>query len=165
MKAIGTDSTGSWTAILIGFPLGIIFSWTVLYISLFPMVDIGLLIIGGRLFWHPIIWAGIIPIVFMFLLWKAGDKIKMHLQRGYAVLKTSFLFTLYINSWLFALILALLIIGRLFFSPTQEPISSFSIITLTTIAITFFTYLISTVITALTIGLLVVTITKNKIYR
>ncbi len=157
MKAIGTDSTGSWTAILIGFPLGIIFSWTVLYISLFPMVDIGLLIIGGRLFWHPIIWAGIIPIVFMFLLWKAGDKIKMHLQRGYAVLKTSFLFTLYI--------LALLIIGRLFFSPTQEPISSFSIITLTTIAITFFTYLISTVITALTIGLLVVTITKNKIYR
>lgn len=74
MTKINLDKIGSQTALFIGLPLGTIFSLGVLVISLFPMFDLGLAIIGGKLFWHPIIWAGLIPATFIFLLWAAGKK-------------------------------------------------------------------------------------------
>lgn len=163
MKTVNLDRIGSRIALLVGLPFGTIFSLTVLIVSLFPMVDFGLAFIGGGLFWHPIIWAGLIPASFIFLLWTAGNKIKKHLDKKYSIVRTSFLFTLFVTSWLFGLILLIFIIGGLFFSPFQP--SGFSNISLTAIGLTVFTYVISTVLTTLTIGLLIVKITKNKIYR
>ena len=163
MTTVNLDKIGSRTALFVGLPFGTIFSLTVLFISLFPMLDFGLAFIGGGLFWYPIIWAGLIPATFIFLLWTAGKKIKKHLDKKYSIIQTSFLFTLFVNSWLFGLILLIFIIGGLFFNPLQT--SGFSNISLTAIGLTVFTYIISTVLTALTIGLLIVAITKNKIYR
>jgi hypothetical protein len=84
------------------------------------LLDIVIAIIGGRLFWHPIIWAGVIPITFMILLWIAGGKIKKHLDKNYSVLMTSFLFTFFVNTWLFGLFLVIFIVGGLFFNPLQS---------------------------------------------
>lgn len=155
------DKIGSWTSVLIGLPFGFIFSFSVLYLSLFPFIDMGVFLIGGSLFWHPLIWAGVLPVSFVFLLWTAGKKINKHLEKKYSIIWTSFLFTLFVNSWLFGLILLIFIIGRFFFSPML--FSETSNIPVTAIFLTFFTYLFSTAFTSLTIGLLIVSITKNRI--
>src|SRR5690606_19830238 len=105
MATINLDKIGSRTALLIGLPIGITFSLTVLFISLFPMLGLGLAFIGDGLFWHPLVWAVLIPTAFIFLLWTAGKKIKTHLNKNYSLIKTSFLFTLFVNTWLFGLIL------------------------------------------------------------
>lgn len=161
MTTVNLDRIGSRTALFVGLPFGTIFSLMVLFISLFPMFDLGLAVIDGRLFWHPIIWGGLIPATFIFLLWTGGGKIKKHLDKKHSIIRTSFLFTLFVNSWLFALILMIFIIGGLFFPLYKE---GFSGISLTAIGFTISLYLVSTVFTALTIVLLIVTITKNKIY-
>jgi len=163
MKTTNLDKIGAHTALFVGLPFGIIFSAMVLVISLFPMLDFGLVLIGGRIFWHPIIWAGIIPIVFIFLLWTAGKKIKTHLDKKYSIIKTSFLFTLFVNNRLFGLILLIFIIGGLFYSPLHTAKSTN--INFIAIGLAIFTYIISTILTTFTIGLLIVTITKNKIFR
>ena len=163
MTTVNLDKIGSRTALLVGLPIGTIFSLTVLAMSLFPMLDFGLAIIGGGLFWFPLVWAGLIPSTFIVLLWSAGKKIKVHLDKNYSLIKTSFLFTLFVNSWLFGLILLIFIIGGLFFSPIQTV--AFSNISIVAIGLTIFSYVIATALTTLTIGLLIVTITKNKIYR
>lgn len=160
---VNLDKIGARTALFVGLPFGTVFSLTVFVFSLFPMLDFGLAFIGGGLFGNPIIWAGLIPVTFIFLLWTAGNKIKTHLDKKYSVIQTSFLFTLFVNSWLFSVILIIFSVGGLFFSPLHT--SGISNISLTAIGLTIFTYIISTVLTALTIGLLIVTITKNKIYR
>lgn len=162
MTTDNLEKIGSKTALCIGLPFGTIFSLSVLFISLFPILNFGLVLVGGKLFWHPLIWAGLIPATFIFLLWTAGKKIKNHLDKKYSIIKTSFLFTIFVNSWLFGLILLIFIIGGFFFSPQTSGIANIS---LTAIGLTVFTYIVSTVLTALTIGLLIVTITKNKIYR
>ncbi|MBP6182968.1 hypothetical protein [Flavobacterium sp.] len=163
MMTVNLDKIGARTALFVGLPFGTVFSLTVFVFSLFPMLDFGLAFIGGGLFWNPIIWAGLIPVTFIFLLWTAGNKIKTHLDKKYSVIQTSFLFTLFVNSWLFGVILIIFSVSGLFFSPLHT--SGISNISLTAIGLTIFTYIISTVLTALTIGLLIVTITKNKIYR
>lgn len=157
------DKIGSKISLLVGLPIGTIFSLTVLVISLFPMLDFGLATIGGGLFWFPIIWAGLIPITFIFLLWTAGKKIKGHLDKNYSIIKASFLFTLFVNSWLFGLILLIFIIGGLFFNPSKT--FSLSNISVLAVVLTILTFITATVLTSVTIGLLIVTITKNKIYR
>ncbi len=163
MTKVNSEKIGACTALLIGLPCGIFFSLAILYISLFPMLDLGLAVIGGRLFWHPVIWAGLIPATFILLLWKAGKKIRTHLDKKYSLLQTSFQFTLFVNSWLFGLIVLIFMISGLFFSLNK--ISLFSHINLIAIGLTASAYIISTAFTTLTIGLLIVKITKNKIYR
>jgi hypothetical protein len=155
------EKIGSRTALLIGLPIGMIFSFAVLFISLFPMFDFGLALIGGKLFWHPIIWGGLIPLSFTFLLWIAGKKIKGHLSRNYSTLKISFLFTLYVNSRLFGLLLLIFIVGDLFFNIIQP--LSLSNINLVAIGLTILTFIAATAFTTVTIGLLIVIITKRKI--
>lgn len=162
MTSTREDRIGSRTALLIGLPIGLMFSFTILVISLFPMVDIGLAAIGGRLFWHPIIWAGLIPIIFTFLLWKAGQRINVHLDKNYSVIKISFLFTLFINSRLFTLILLIFLIGGLF----SNVVGTFSLFSFgVALGLTIFTFITATVFTTFTVGMLIVTIAKRKIYR
>jgi hypothetical protein len=152
---------GSWTALLIGLPVGIIFSITVLYVSMFPPLDYALALIGGKLFWHPIIWGGLIPLSFAFLLWTGGKKIKTHFDKNYSTLKSSFIFTLHVNSRLFGLLLLIFVIGGLFFNIIQD--GSFSDISFVAVGLTIFTFIAATVFTTVTIGLLIVTVTKNRI--
>ncbi len=163
MKAVNLDRIGSKVALYIGFPLGVFFSLIVLFLSLFPILDFGLVFIGGELFWNPIIWAGVIPVTFIFLLWTAGGRIKVHLDRKDSIVWTSFLFTLFVNTWLFGLILLIFVIGGFFYSPIHT--SNIITVSLISLGVTLLTYIISTVMTSMTIGLLIVTITRNKIYR
>lgn len=161
MQTQNFDRIGSRIALFIGLPFGTIFSLTVLLISLFPPIDIALAFHGGAIFWHPIIWAGLIPVTFIFLLWKAGGKIKVNLDKKHSILKTSFFFTLFINSWLFALIILIFIIGGTFFSPSQA--TNLLNMRMTMIYITIFSYIISTVFTTFTIGYLIISITQKKL--
>ncbi len=155
------DNIGSWTALVIGLPIGLLFAFAVLYTSLFPMLDFGLAVIGGKLFWHPIIWGGIFPICFGLLLWIAGKRIKGQLDKNISTLKTSYLFTFFVNSWLFGLILTIFIIGGFFFNITEK--SSFFNISFFAIGLTILAFFISTALTTVTIGMLIVTITRNII--
>jgi hypothetical protein len=153
------EKIGSRTALLIGLPIGITFSFLVLFISLFAPLDIGIGFIGGRLFWHPIIWAAIIPFTFGLLLWKAGQRIKRHLDKDYSILKTSFYFTLFVNTYFFGLILLIFIIGGLLFNAVSNfSFSTFGI----AFGLTTSIYVGATVFTTFTIGLLIVYITKKR---
>ncbi len=156
------DTVGSWIAIFVGLPLGIAFCFLVLYISLFPPLDVGLSLIGGGLFWFPIVWAGLIPLTYTFLLWTAGKRIKKHLNKNYSALKTSFLFTTFVNAYLFGLFFGIFIISVLFINPLQT--SSYYNFVIAPIVIILI-FLLATIFITFTIGLLIVSITKNKIYR
>jgi len=159
MKTKNNSQIGAQIALLIGLPIGAIFSLAILLISLVPMFDLGLVIVGGRFFWHPLVWAGLIPATFIFSLWSAGKKIETRLDKNYSLIKTSFLFTLFVNTPLFAIILMTFLAGGIIpISQIDSPTISFA-----AIGLTVFTYLISVPFTTLTIGLLIVTITKNKI--
>jgi hypothetical protein len=162
MTEVNLDKIGSRTALFVGLPIGTIFSSMVLILSLFPVFDFGFVLIGGKLFWHPLIWAGIIPLTFVFLLWKAGGKIKKHLDEKHSILSTSLKFTIFVNSWLFGLIFLNFIVGGLFFSFLQPNSSVY--LNLIAFALTILIYLVSTILTTVTIGLLIVIITKKRIY-
>jgi hypothetical protein len=155
------NRVGSWTALIVGFPIGMAFSFGVLYLSLHSMLDLGLTLIGGKLFWHPMIWAGVIPLTFALLLWKAGDRIKIHFEQGYSEIKTSFLFSFFVNMRLFVLLLLIFIGGGLFFN--TNPSITFALSA--SIGLTLLTLIVATIFTTFTIGFLIVTITKNKIFR
>ena len=156
------DKIGSWTAILIGTPIGLIFSFFAFLLSLLPPFDMILFTTGGGLMWHPIVFALIIPLTFMTLLWFSGKKIKSYLDKDYSLIKASFIFTININKWLFGLILTLFIISGLFFTrPTIDKYTSVWV----GVVFSIVTFLLSTLITTFTVGLLIVNITKNKIYR
>jgi len=153
------QNTGSWIALLIGLPFGVVFSYAILYISLFPMIDMFLAIIGGVVFWYPVVWAGIIPVVFMLVLWLAGRKIHRRLDNNYSTLWTSFRFTLFVNTWMFGLLMVFFVIGNVFFSVISNTKFGIGI----GVAITLFMFGIATVFTTFTIGLLIVVVTKNRI--
>ena len=159
MTTTKLNRIGSWTALLIGLPCGLTFSFIVLYISLFPMLDFGLVMIGGKFFWHPAVLFGFV-LTFLLLLWIGGQRIKKYLEKDFSTLKTSFQFTIFVNTRLFSLLLIIFLIGKLV---TQNPITE----ALTTFGIAFglvlLTFSVSTAFTTFTIGLLIVTITKNKI--
>jgi hypothetical protein len=155
------NKIGPRTAVIIGFPLGMGFGLGLLYLSLFPGLDFGIFVSGAGLFWHPLIWAGIIPASFIFLLWKAGKKIKLHLDRDFPLLKTSFLFTFYINNRLFSLLLLLYFISQLYTG--LMPSEYLGKVNWMVLKILFWLYVIFTVLTSLTIGLLIVYITKSRI--
>ena len=62
------EKIGSRYALLIGLPVGLTFSILVLIASLFPPFNFLVFTSGLQGFWHPLIWAVIIPVSFIFLL-------------------------------------------------------------------------------------------------
>lgn len=84
------ENIGGISALIIGLPIGFIFSAFTLYISLFPMFDFGIAFLGGKLFWSPIIWGGIIPLTYILLLWRAGKKFIPILIKDIACLNVVF---------------------------------------------------------------------------
>ena len=159
MRTANLDRVGPWTSVLIGLPCGLLFTFFIVIISLFPPIDLGLATIGGGLIWHPITWI-VVMLTFLFLLWTAGKKIKKHLDRQYSIVKTSFLFTLFINCWLFGLFIPIFIIGGLIFYQSFN-LWAFGI----ALGLTVFAFIVATVFTTFTIGLVVIAITKNKINK
>ncbi len=150
------ENIGGISALIIGLPIGFIFSAFTLYISLFPMFDFGIAFLGGKLFWSPIIWGGIIPLTYILLLWRAGKKIHSNINKGYSVFKCSFLFTLFVNVRLLILVKLIFIIGGVLnnFEGKLELIGISLILTAL-----FFT--IATLFTTLTIGLGIIKLTKK----
>ena len=153
------DKIGSWTAILIGTPIGLIFSFFAFLLSLFPPFDLILFATGGGLLWHPFVFALLIPITFMLLLWFYGKDIVLKINKNYSLKKTSFIFTLNVNKWLFSIILILFIISGLTIdNPTIDRFTSVCV----GVIFTLLTFSISTFVTTYTIGLLIVKETKKK---
>jgi hypothetical protein len=144
---------GVKNALLIGLPIGLIFSYLVLYLSLFPPFNVGLFFLGGKIFWQPIVWGGLIPLVFAVSLWAAGRRIEGYFSENSSLLRASFLFTFFINIRLFALISILFIANNLFLEP--DAIAPFyGIIIGIGSALLFF--MAATIWTTLSIGLLIV---------
>lgn len=108
-----SNKIGSRISLLICLPPGLVFSFCVFMISLFPPFDIALMFGGGGLFWFP--GSIIIPLTFVYLLWKGGRKIVKSLNRNRSILRTSFSFSLYVNSNLFLIIAIIWAISAIFF--------------------------------------------------
>lgn len=160
-----SNNVGSKVALIFGIPIGLTFSIFVLVVSLFPPIDIALAFTGGGLFWFPVVNCLIIPATFVYLLWKSGKRIHKHLDLNYSALKTSFLFTLYINLRLFLLLFLIFLFGGVFFTPEPKIISSQFLTAAIGFGLTATTFIIATLFTTFTIGLLIVTITKKRISK
>jgi len=157
------EKIGARAALKIGLPIGLIFSMAVLYLSLFSMVNLGVYIIGGKLFWHPIVWALIVPLMFFGLLWTGGKKLKGYVENRFSSLKSSFHFTLYVNIRLFLIIALIFIVGGFLTSFQNDGnISSLKIIGMG-LSATLLTFLIATIFTTFTIGFAIVRLAEKKI--
>ena len=152
---------GSKVALMIGLPIGTLFSLGVLVLSLFPMLDLFIYGGGGGVFWHPLVWGLIIPVTFTYLLWKAGGNIERYFSKKYSTLKASFLFTLFVNSWLFLLISLVFLVGLLYYGIGEH--QSFLDVFVEGFGIIICCYLIMTLLTTISVGLVIVAITEKKL--
>ncbi|RAR47776.1 hypothetical protein [Flavobacterium lacus] len=155
------EKIGSRYALLIGLPVGLTFSILVLIASLFPPFNFLIFTSGLQGFWHPLIWGGIIPFSFIFLLWYEGKKISNYLITK-NILLSSFLFTIKLNFKLF-LILFLIFVFSLFlfgFSVVLESQIKSLLIGTITILITF---IFATIVTTFSKSLIIVKLTQNKL--
>lgn len=155
-----SDKIGSRTTLLICLPIGLIFSFLVLIVSLFPPFDIVLALGGGGFFWFP--GSILIPLTFIYLLWSGGQKIARNIILDKSVLKTSFLFSLYVNSIPFILIAIIWLIGALFFSIDLKEYTK-STFLLIGLGSTILTFIIASPFTTFTIGLLTVYAIKKRL--
>lgn len=155
------EKTGSKYALLIGLPIGLTFSALVLFASLFPPLNFAIFMTNLNGFWHPLVWAGIIPISYMYLLWHEGGKISNYLQTK-SIFVTSFIFTLKLNLKLFAIILLIGLFSVLFFGVSTVLESQLLTLLFVTIAI-ILTFIFATLLTTFSISLIIVKLTQNKI--
>jgi hypothetical protein len=147
MMARNIDNSGSWVAILVGLPIGLLFSIVVLVFSLFPPIDFVLIFIGGGVFWKPFVCFVAIPLSFAYLLWQAGKRIKPNFDKGYSLLKVSFVFTFYM----------------IFFTPTLSAKIFHSIpIVGIAVALVMSSFILATAITTFTLGVFIAAITKYR---
>ena len=156
------NKIGSQTTLLICLPIGLVFSFLVLTISLFPPFDIALALVGGGLFWSP--GSIIIPLTFAYLLWIGGRKIVNNLRQDKSVLGTSFFFSLYVNSFLFLTIAVFWVISGLFYTINLKEYSKPTFLFIG-LGLTIVTYIVATITTTFTIGLLTVYIIKKRLNR
>ena len=155
------EKTGSKYALLIGLPIGLTFSALVLITSLFPPFNFVLFATNLQGFWHPWVWAGIIPIRYMYLLWNEGKKISNYLQTK-NIFISSFIFTVKLNLKLFAVILLIGIFSVLFFGASTVLKSELILLFVATMAI-ILTFIFATLLTTFSISLIIVKLTQNKI--
>ena len=159
-KQLIQQNTGAKTALIIGLPLGMMFSLAVWYISLFAPFDVALALLGGDIFWAPYNSIFIIS-AFAVLLWHGGIKIENNLYNYKSFIKTSFRFTLFVNGWLFSILVGIFIIGTKYFNSFPE--NSFNSIFIG-IAILILIFILSTFLTTFTIGLIIVLVTKYRLH-
>ncbi|QTE23501.1 hypothetical protein [Polaribacter cellanae] len=159
------EKIGAKTALLIGASIGLVFLYYVIYFSLFPMLDFGIATINGNIFWNLLISLGLIPFTFILLLWKGGRKITHYISNGFSEIKSSFFFTLFINIRLFSLIGFIFIFGTLIKTWKDENVLGVFTSLLISLSLTTIFFLISTLFTVFTIGLLIVNITHKRILK
>jgi hypothetical protein len=155
------EKIGSRFALLIGFPVGLTFSILVLIASFFPPFNFFVFTSGLQVFWHPLIWGGIIPFSFIFLLWYEGKKISNYLITK-NILLSSFIFTAKLNMKLFLILLLTLIFTSLFFGISVALESQIKSILISTITL-LITFIFATIVTTFSISLIIVKLTQNKL--
>ncbi len=150
---------GSRYAVLVGLPAGIVVSSLMLFVSLFPPIDLLIYAAGFQSIWHPLALLSIL-VVYTYALWKAGKNIVPSLNKnGFKLALVSLRFTAMVNIYLYALILLIFIVGAIFSGEARELFLRLPIAALALLA--FFTPM--TLFTSITIGLLIVHLTRKKI--
>ncbi|MFY7743240.1 MAG: hypothetical protein ACOVQR_11360 [Flavobacterium sp.] len=157
------EKIGSRFALLVGLPVGLTFSILVLIASLFPPFNFLVFTSGLQVFWHPLIWGGIIPFSFIFLLWYEGKKISNYLITK-NILLSSFIFTAKLNMKLFLILLFTLLFTSLFFGISVALESQIKSILVSTITL-LITFIFATIVTTFSISLIIVKLTQNKLKK
>ena len=74
------EKIGGVTALLVGGPIGLAFSFVAFFASLMYTFTFLLILTGGGLIWNPIIFGGLLPLSFLILLWLSGKTISKNLR-------------------------------------------------------------------------------------
>lgn len=157
---MNTENTGSKFALLIGLPIGLIMGTIALSMAKFYPFRFLLNLASFKLFWNPIVWT-LIAIALAIILWKTGKTIAPTLERK-NTLSTSFLFTFLVALKLFVFIAAIYFIAVIAQWLKIGDAAFLAIVPYSLIVMIFF-FAFTTVIVALTGGLLVVQLTKQKL--
>jgi hypothetical protein len=157
------EKIGSRYALLVGLPVGLTFSILVLIASLFSPFNFLVFTSGLQGFWHPIVWAGIIPLSFIFLLWNEGKKISNYLKNKDIIL-SSFIFTAKLNLKLFLILVLTLLFTSFFFGFSVVLVSQVKSLIIGTITM-LITFIFATIVTTFSISLIIVKLTQNKLKK
>jgi hypothetical protein len=155
-----SEKTGSVYALLIGMPVGLAFSYAALFASSFFPFNLLLKLAGFKIFWHPLSWLVILSVL-AYSLWQTGKKIPYNLRKSNTV-KTSLLFTFYANIKVFITITTIYLVGAIADWLSKGDASFVAVIPYG-ILVMILLFLVATLITAFTISLLIVELTKNKL--
>jgi len=152
-------SIGSKYALAAGIPTGLAFTAFTVYVSSFYPFRLLLSAASLKVFWNPFSWL-LVGMALIISLWHTGKMIGPALKK-FDVLKTSFLFTFWVNLRLMLVISAIYFYGIIANSLSGgEPFLAaipFAIIGL----LLFFA--IATAVTSITVSLLIVNLVKNKL--
>lgn len=157
---MNTEKTGSKFALLIGLPIGLAMGTMALSMAKFYPFRFLLNLASFKLFWNPVVWT-LIAIALAIILWKTGKTIAPTLERK-NTLSTSFLFTFLVTIKLFVFIAAIYFIAIITQWIRIGDAAFLAIVPYSIIAMIFF-FAFTIVLVALTGGLLVVYLTKQKL--
>lgn len=158
---MSNKKTGSKYALLLGIPFGLSFCGIILIASLFPPFNLFIFLSEAKIFWHPASWV-IIFLYFIFLLYIKSKNIDRDLERKSSI-ATSFRFIFSINVNLFFLLLLIYTAGKFIYGISLT-LHATLIPTLLFPVVLLFSFCFATFVTSLTLGLLIVKLTKNKKY-
>lgn len=157
---MNTEKTGSIFSLLIGLPIGLAMGTMALSASKFYPFRFLLNLASFKLFWNPAVWT-LIAAALAIILWRTGKIIAPNLEKK-DMLRTSFLFTFLVTVKLFVFIVAIYFIAIVAQWIRIGDAAFLAIVPYSLIAMIFF-FAFTTVIVALTGGLLVVYLTKQKL--
>lgn len=157
---MNTEKTGSIFSLLIGLPIGLAMGTMALSASKFYPFRFLLNLASFKLFWNPAVWT-LIAAALAIILWRTGKIIAPNLEKK-DMLRTSFLFTFLVTIKLFVFIVAIYFIAIVAQWIRIGDAAFLAIVPYSLIAMIFF-FAFTTVIVALTGGLLVVYLTKQKL--
>lgn len=155
-----SEKTGSVYAMLIGMPVGLAFSYAALFASSFFPFNLLLKLAGFKIFWHPLSWV-IILSVLAYSLWQTGKMIAPALRKKNSV-RTSLLFTFLANIKVFITITTIYLTGAVADWISKGDASFIAVIPYG-ILVMILLFVVATLITAFTLSLVIVELTKNKL--
>ena len=94
-------------ALLIGLPCGILLMIGGVLALLYYPITVALTHTEYDVYLLPITWGVVLTLAFIILIWKGGKKMKTYIEKEYSLLKSGFLYTLYISIRLFFIVLVL----------------------------------------------------------
>jgi hypothetical protein len=154
-----SKKTGSKYALLVGIPTGLAFTGFTVYVSSFYPFRLLLSAASLKVFWNPFSWL-LVGAALLVSLWHTGKMIGPALKK-YDVLKTSFLFTFWVNLRLMLVISAIYFYGIIANSLNGgDPF--LAAIPYAILGLLLF-FALATAITSVSVSLLIVNLTKNKL--